>query len=91
MEQFLPKETHKRQTLQDAILEKIKERRTEVMSGIFRIVFSKPKACLLILCTFQSWMLILLSVTFTYCINLVEAGIQSPSCLDDQVIGVYKE
>ena len=33
LEQFLPKEIHKRQTLQDAILEKIQERRTEVMSG----------------------------------------------------------
>lgn len=38
MEQFLPQETHKRQTLQDAILEKIKERRTEVMSGIHSII-----------------------------------------------------
>jgi len=35
LEQFLPKETEKRRTLQDAILEKIKERRTEVISGIW--------------------------------------------------------
>jgi len=34
LEQFLPPEAQKRQTLQDVIMEKIKERRTEVLSGI---------------------------------------------------------
>jgi len=34
LEQFLPSETQKCQTLQDVIMEKIKERRTEVLSGI---------------------------------------------------------
>ena len=34
LEQFLPPEAQKRRTLQDVIMEKIKERRTEVLSGI---------------------------------------------------------